>query len=157
RTPRRDAAVWRTATRLGDPSVVCCIAGHYRADRGISSGTQSFAPRPNACAARGLTILLRLAVTPASSSQLSCSRVIRDLEPSTFSFRLADYTSVRFVLANSLFLIAHFHNVIIGGRAVRRDGGLQLLDPQDVRLQAHERWGARHRFSLTGAGSSSGA
>jgi len=30
-------------------------------------------------------------------------------------FRQTDYPSVRFVLANSLFLIAHFHNVIIGG------------------------------------------
>src|SRR5215470_12658439 len=74
-----------------------------------------------------------------------------------FPMNANDLPSVRFVLANSLFLIAHFHNVIIGGRAVRRDGGLQLLGPQEVRLQAHERWGARHRFSLTGAGSTSGA
>ena len=39
-----------------------------------------------------------------------------------------------FVLHNSLFLVAHFHNVIIGGvlfGAVRR---LQLLVPQGVRL-----------------------
>ncbi len=41
-----------------------------------------------------------------------------------------------FVLHNSLFLIAHFHNVIIGGvvfGAVRRH---HLLVPQGVRLQA---------------------
>ena len=41
-----------------------------------------------------------------------------------------------FVLHNSLFLIAHFHNVIIGGvvfGAVRRH---QLLVPEGVRLQA---------------------
>ena len=41
-----------------------------------------------------------------------------------------------FVLHNSLFLVAHFHNVIIGGvvfGAVRRH---QLLVPEGVRLQA---------------------
>ena len=63
--------------------------------------------------------------------------------------------SVRFVLANSLFLIAHLHNAIIGG-AVRRDGGLQLLGPQDVRLQAHERWG-KASFLIEGVGSTTGA
>src|SRR5215468_4491871 len=71
-------------------------------------------------------------------------------------FRYTEYTSVRFVLANSLFLIAHFHNAIIGGRAVRRDGGLQLLGPQDVRLQAHERWG-KASFLIEGVGSTTGA
>ncbi len=41
-----------------------------------------------------------------------------------------------FVLHNSLFLVAHFHNVIIGARAVRCDGGLLLLVPQGVRVHA---------------------
>ena len=41
-----------------------------------------------------------------------------------------------FVLHNSLFLVAHFHNVIIGGVRVRRHGGLHLLVPEGVRLHA---------------------
>ena len=43
---------------------------------------------------------------------------------------------VDFVLHNSLFLVAHFHNVIIGGVRVRRLRRLQLLVPQGVRLHA---------------------
>ena len=46
-----------------------------------------------------------------------------------------------FQLHNSLFLIAHFHNVIIGGVGVRRDGWLQLLVPQGLRLQARRTLG----------------
>ena len=41
-----------------------------------------------------------------------------------------------FVLHNSLFLVAHFHNVIIGGVLFRRLCRLQLLVPQSIRLQA---------------------
>ncbi len=41
-----------------------------------------------------------------------------------------------FVLHNSLFLVAHFHNVIIGGCAVRCDRGLHLLVSESVRFQA---------------------
>ncbi len=41
-----------------------------------------------------------------------------------------------FVLHNSLFLVAHFHNVIIGGVRVRLLRRHQLLVPQGVRLQA---------------------
>ena len=40
-----------------------------------------------------------------------------------------------FVLHNSLFLIAHFHNVIIGG-VLFADGRHHLLVPQGLRLQA---------------------
>ena len=39
-----------------------------------------------------------------------------------------------FVLHNSLFLVAHFHNVIIGACPVRRFRRLHLLVPQGVRL-----------------------
>ena len=46
-----------------------------------------------------------------------------------------------FLLHNSLFLVAHFHNVIIGGVAVRRHGRLQLLVPQGVRLHARRALG----------------
>ena len=56
-----------------------------------------------------------------------------------------------FVLHNSLFLVAHFHNVIIGGVAVRRVRRLHLLVPQGVRLQPRRAPGARPR---SGAGSS---
>ena len=41
-----------------------------------------------------------------------------------------------FVLHNSLFLVAHFHNVIIGGVLFGMFAGDQLLVPQGVRLQA---------------------
>jgi len=46
-----------------------------------------------------------------------------------------------FQLHNSLFLVAHFHNVIIGGNRVRRDGGLQLLVPEGLRLHARRTLG----------------
>ena len=39
-----------------------------------------------------------------------------------------------FLLHNSLFLVAHFHNVIIGGDPVRRFRRLYLLVPQGLRL-----------------------
>ena len=41
-----------------------------------------------------------------------------------------------FVLHNSMFLVAHFHNVIIGGVRVRHVRRHHLLVPQGVRLQA---------------------
>ena len=41
-----------------------------------------------------------------------------------------------FVLHNSLFLVAHFHNVIIGGVVFGLFAGHDLLVPQGVRLQA---------------------
>ncbi len=41
-----------------------------------------------------------------------------------------------FVLHNSLFLIAHFHNVIIGGVVFGMFAGHHLLVPEGVRLQA---------------------
>ena len=56
-----------------------------------------------------------------------------------------------FVLHNSLFLVAHFHNVIIGGvvfGAVRRH---RLLVPEGVRLQARPVLG---QAVASGAGSS---
>jgi cytochrome o ubiquinol oxidase subunit 1 len=46
-----------------------------------------------------------------------------------------------FVLHNSLFLVAHFHNVIIGGVVFGADGRLQLLVPQGVRLHARRTLG----------------
>ena len=56
-----------------------------------------------------------------------------------------------FVLHNSLFLVAHFHNVIIGGVRVRRLRRLHLLVPQGVRLHARRAAGQGRR---SGAGSS---
>ena len=41
-----------------------------------------------------------------------------------------------FQLHNSLFLIAHFHNVIIGGVVFGVMAGLQLLVPKGVRFHA---------------------
>ena len=41
---------------------------------------------------------------------------------------------VDFVLHNSLFLVAHFHNVIIGGVVFGALAGYQLLVPEGVRL-----------------------
>ncbi len=41
-----------------------------------------------------------------------------------------------FVLHNSLFLVAHFHNVIIGGVVFGMFAGINLLVPEGVRLQA---------------------
>ena len=41
-----------------------------------------------------------------------------------------------FVLHNSLFLVAHFHNVIIGGVLFGAFAGLHVLVSQGVRLPA---------------------
>ena len=41
-----------------------------------------------------------------------------------------------FVLHNSLFLVAHFHNVIIGGVLFGAFAGYDLLVPEGVRLPA---------------------
>ena len=41
-----------------------------------------------------------------------------------------------FQLHNSLFLVAHFHNVIIGGVVFGVMAGYQLLVPEGVRLHA---------------------
>jgi hypothetical protein len=41
-----------------------------------------------------------------------------------------------FVLHNSLFLVAHFHNVIIGGVVFGCFAGNRLLVPEGLRLQA---------------------
>ena len=41
-----------------------------------------------------------------------------------------------FVLHNSLFLVAHFHNVIIGGVLFGAFAGLRILVPEGLRLQA---------------------
>ena len=54
-----------------------------------------------------------------------------------------------FVLHNSLFLVAHFHNVIIGGVVFGLLAGVAVLVPQGVRLQARPSSGARCR---SGAG-----
>ena len=56
-----------------------------------------------------------------------------------------------FVLHNSLFLIAHFHNVIIGGVVFGYIAGFDLLVPEGVRLHAATKAWARSR---SGAGSS---
>ncbi len=40
-----------------------------------------------------------------------------------------------FVLHNSLFLVAHFHNVIIGGVVFGAMAGDQFLVPQGLRLR----------------------
>ena len=56
-----------------------------------------------------------------------------------------------FVLHNSLFLIAHFHNVIIGGVVFGAMAGIQLLVPEGVRLHARR---ANSGKGVSGAGSS---
>ena len=55
-----------------------------------------------------------------------------------------------FVLHNSLFLVAHFHNVIIGGVLFGYFAGYHVLVPEDVRLQAERGWAS----ARSGAGSS---
>ena len=50
-----------------------------------------------------------------------------------------------FVLHNSLFLVAHFHNVIIGGVLFGAFAGYDVLVPEGVRLPAARRAGARPR------------
>ncbi len=56
-----------------------------------------------------------------------------------------------FVLHNSLFLVAHFHNVIIGGVVFGLFAGYDVLVPQGVRLPPARGSGARRR---SGSGSS---
>ena len=56
-----------------------------------------------------------------------------------------------FVLHNSLFLIAHFHNAIIGGVVFGYFAGVQLLVPEGVRLQAERE---ARQATRSGAGSS---
>ena len=58
---------------------------------------------------------------------------------------------VDFVLHNSAFLVAHFHNVIIGGVVFGVLAGYQLLVPEGVRLHPRRAAGAR---PASGAGSS---
>ena len=58
---------------------------------------------------------------------------------------------VDFVLHNSVFLVAHFHNVIIGGVLFGVLAGYQLLVPEGVRLHPRRAAGAR---PASGAGSS---
>ena len=58
---------------------------------------------------------------------------------------------VDFVLHNSAFLVAHFHNVIIGGVVFGALAGYQLLVPEGVRV--HPRRAAAAR-PASGAGSS---
>src|SRR5262245_21722222 len=60
-----------------------------------------------------------------------------------------------FQLHTSLFLIAHFHNVIIGG-AVRRDGGYSYWFPKAFAFRLDKRWG-KASFLIDAAGSTSGA
>jgi cytochrome o ubiquinol oxidase subunit 1 len=43
---------------------------------------------------------------------------------------------VEFVLHNSLFLIAHFQNVIIGGALFGYLAGFQLLVPEGIRIRS---------------------
>jgi cytochrome o ubiquinol oxidase subunit 1 len=43
-----------------------------------------------------------------------------------------------FLVHNSMFLVAHFHNVIVGGVVFALFAGLDLLVPQGVRLPLHE-------------------
>jgi cytochrome o ubiquinol oxidase subunit 1 len=47
-----------------------------------------------------------------------------------------------FVLHNSLFLVAHFHNVIIGGVVFGLFAGITYWFPKGLRLQAGARSGA---------------
>jgi cytochrome o ubiquinol oxidase subunit 1 len=46
-----------------------------------------------------------------------------------------------FLMHNTTFLVAHFHNMIIRRRAVRLPRGLHVLVPQGLRLQARSRLG----------------
>ena len=52
------------------------------------------------------------------------------------------------MLANSLFLIAHFHNVIIGGVLFDAMAGYNYWVPKTFGFRLTN-VGARHRFSLT--------
>ena len=61
-----------------------------------------------------------------------------------------------FVLHNSLFLVAHFHNVIIGGVLFGMLAGIQLLVSQGIRLQARRVLGqGRSGAGSPGSGSPS--
>src|SRR5258708_12801404 len=46
-----------------------------------------------------------------------------------------------FQLHNSLFLIAHFHNVIIGGTVFGLMAGYNYWFPKAFGFKLHERWG----------------
>ncbi|QLJ25217.1 cbb3-type cytochrome c oxidase subunit I, partial [Serratia marcescens] len=48
-----------------------------------------------------------------------------------------------FVLHNSLFLIAHFHNVIIGGVVFGCFAGLTYWFPKSFGFTLNEKWGIR--------------
>jgi heme/copper-type cytochrome/quinol oxidase subunit 1 len=60
-----------------------------------------------------------------------------------------------FVLHNSLFVIAHFHNVIIGGAVFGYIAGFSFYFPESVRLQAAREAGARLRSGSGSPASSS--
>src|SRR5690348_16110469 len=56
-----------------------------------------------------------------------------------------------FVLHNSLFLVAHFHNVIIGGVLFGLFAGFTYWFPKAFGFRLHEGWGkATFAFTLTG-------
>ena len=56
-----------------------------------------------------------------------------------------------FQLHNSLFLVAHFHNVIIGGVVFAGFAGLTYWFPKAFGFRLHEGWGkAAFWFSLLG-------
>src|SRR3954466_7340103 len=58
---------------------------------------------------------------------------------------------VDFILHNSLFLVAHFHNVIIGGTLFAAFAALTYWFPKAFGFRLHEGWGkAAFWFSLAG-------
>ena len=116
----------------------------------------------------GITTMIICDSRPARRSSTGCSPCIAAASASNapmlwtlgfmITFTIGGMTGVLmavppadFVLHNSLFLIAHFHNVIIGGVVFGCIAGLHLLVPQGLRLQA--RRAARERCR-SGAGSS---
>ena len=103
-------------------SSASCQHGHCRADR-----------------REGLQLALHDVPRPACDSAWPCSGPIGFM----VTFVIGGMTGVLlavppadFVLHNTLFLVAHFHNMVIGGVLFGAFAGYDLLVSEGLRLQA---------------------